>query len=155
MALQRHECRPKGGLAQLYTDDGSDWHRNVGRKYSLVVSKEHYYMNKHVMYAHILNSNRFTTAGWLDVFSTVRGTGQSVYDAWDAPVGTSVLHNKCPVLEMWASLPIKRVSILVLHTSHNSLRQGSGYGCYPRCSGCETRVEPAKTFSTRAAKHIN
>ncbi|XP_078572291.1 uncharacterized protein LOC144859479 isoform X2 [Branchiostoma floridae x Branchiostoma japonicum] len=49
--------------------------------------------------------------GWLDVFSTVRGTGQSVYAAWDAPVGTSVLHNKCPVLEMWASLPIKRVQI--------------------------------------------
>ncbi|XP_066302809.1 uncharacterized protein [Branchiostoma lanceolatum] len=48
---------------------------------------------------------------WLDVFSTVKGTGQTVYDAWSAPAGTAVLHNKCPVLEFWDSLTVKRVKI--------------------------------------------
>ncbi|KAI8491233.1 hypothetical protein Bbelb_308660, partial [Branchiostoma belcheri] len=43
----------------------------------------------------------------LEVFSTVKGTGQDVYDAWAAGPGAEIRHNKCPVLDLWDTLPIK------------------------------------------------
>ncbi|XP_035678932.1 uncharacterized protein LOC118417473 [Branchiostoma floridae] len=54
---------------------------------------------------------------WSQVFSTVRGTGQRVYDAWSAGPGETVLHNKCQVVEKWASLNIKRVKIVLESSS--------------------------------------
>ncbi|XP_078658356.1 uncharacterized protein LOC144903813 [Branchiostoma floridae x Branchiostoma belcheri] len=46
---------------------------------------------------------------WLDVFYTMKGTGQTVYDAWST-IG-QVTHYKCPVVDQWESLTIQRVSL--------------------------------------------
>eukprot|EP00058_Branchiostoma_floridae_P027369 XP_002612860.1 hypothetical protein BRAFLDRAFT_67190 [Branchiostoma floridae] len=56
---------------------------------------------------------------WLEVFSTVKGTGQRVYDAWSAGPGQQVLHNKCPVVEQWGSLNIQRVKVVLENSSGN------------------------------------
>ncbi|KAI8482553.1 hypothetical protein Bbelb_397010, partial [Branchiostoma belcheri] len=56
---------------------------------------------------------------WLEVFSTISGTGQTVYDAWSAGAGEEVLHNKCPVVEMWTSLNINQVKIFLASTEGN------------------------------------
>ncbi|XP_078667427.1 uncharacterized protein LOC144909227 [Branchiostoma floridae x Branchiostoma belcheri] len=50
---------------------------------------------------------------WLDVFSTVKGTGQTVYDAWSAGPGAPVRHFRCPVVEHWESLNIERVKVVL------------------------------------------
>ncbi|XP_066289731.1 uncharacterized protein [Branchiostoma lanceolatum] len=65
----------------------------------------------------VVNKTGFDTydgdVEWFQVFSTVRGTGQTVYDAWSAGPGVDVLHNKCQVVEKWRSLDIKRVKIVL------------------------------------------
>ncbi|XP_078579894.1 A disintegrin and metalloproteinase with thrombospondin motifs 20-like [Branchiostoma floridae x Branchiostoma japonicum] len=58
-------------------------------------------------------------AEWLEVFSTVKGTGQTVYDAWSAGPDDQVLHNKCPVVEHWGSLNIQQVKIVLESSSGN------------------------------------
>ncbi|XP_019646463.1 PREDICTED: uncharacterized protein LOC109486987 [Branchiostoma belcheri] len=50
---------------------------------------------------------------WLEVFSTVKGTGQTVYDAWSAGPGAPVRHFRCPVVEHWESLNIQRVKVVL------------------------------------------
>ncbi|KAI8510962.1 hypothetical protein Bbelb_118780 [Branchiostoma belcheri] len=50
---------------------------------------------------------------WLDVFSTVKGTGQTVYDAWSAGPDAPVRHFRCPVVEHWESLNIERVKVVL------------------------------------------
>ncbi|XP_019617517.1 PREDICTED: uncharacterized protein LOC109464868 [Branchiostoma belcheri] len=49
----------------------------------------------------------------LEVFSTVKGTGQSVYDAWAASPGAEIRHVKCPILDLWDTLPIKLVKVVL------------------------------------------
>ncbi|CAH1246490.1 ADAMTS16 [Branchiostoma lanceolatum] len=58
-------------------------------------------------------------AEWLEVFSTVKGTGQTVYDAWSAGPEDQVLHNKCPVVENWGSLGIQTVKMVLESSSGN------------------------------------
>ncbi|XP_066295772.1 uncharacterized protein [Branchiostoma lanceolatum] len=48
---------------------------------------------------------------WLQIFATVKGTGQTAVDAWSAGAGVNVLHHKSPLVEQWGSLGIKRVKI--------------------------------------------
>ncbi|XP_019614687.1 PREDICTED: uncharacterized protein LOC109462574 [Branchiostoma belcheri] len=59
-------------------------------------------------------------AEWLEVFSTVKGTGQTVYDAWRAGPGAIVLHNKCPVVDHWESLDILRVRVVLETNAGNA-----------------------------------
>ncbi|XP_019635250.1 PREDICTED: uncharacterized protein LOC109478233 [Branchiostoma belcheri] len=58
-------------------------------------------------------------AEWLEVFSTLKGTGQTVYDAWSAGPDDQVLHNKCPVVEHWGSLNIQQVKVVLESSSGN------------------------------------
>ncbi|KAI8487880.1 hypothetical protein Bbelb_343280 [Branchiostoma belcheri] len=60
-----------------------------------------------------------TRVHWLEVFSTVRGAGQTVYAAWIAGAGEEVLHNKCPVVEKWGSLNIRQVKIVLESSEGN------------------------------------
>ncbi|XP_078603946.1 uncharacterized protein LOC144877774 [Branchiostoma floridae x Branchiostoma japonicum] len=62
----------------------------------------------------------FIDGPWLEVFSTEKGTGQNVYDAWSAGAGAQVLHNRCPVVEHWQWLNIQRVKV-ELETSSGSV----------------------------------
>ncbi|XP_078693842.1 von Willebrand factor D and EGF domain-containing protein-like isoform X3 [Branchiostoma floridae x Branchiostoma belcheri] len=50
---------------------------------------------------------------WVQVFGTVKGTGQTALDAWSAGPGEDVLHDKSPLVEQWGSLGIKRVRIVL------------------------------------------
>eukprot|EP00058_Branchiostoma_floridae_P016774 XP_002602262.1 hypothetical protein BRAFLDRAFT_76950 [Branchiostoma floridae] len=45
---------------------------------------------------------------WLQMFATVKGTGQTAVDAWNDNTGENVLHDKSPLVEQWGSLGIKR-----------------------------------------------
>ncbi|CAH1272761.1 COLEC10 [Branchiostoma lanceolatum] len=54
-----------------------------------------------------------STVRWLQVFATVKGTGQTAVHAWSAGAGVSVLHHKNPLVEQWGSLGIKRVKIVL------------------------------------------
>ncbi|XP_019633508.1 PREDICTED: uncharacterized protein LOC109476932 [Branchiostoma belcheri] len=54
---------------------------------------------------------------WVDVFSTVKGTGQTVYDAWRT--NGQVSHNKCPVVDQWESLNIQRVKVVLESSEGN------------------------------------
>ncbi|KAI8521502.1 hypothetical protein Bbelb_012560 [Branchiostoma belcheri] len=77
-------------------------------------------LNRH---ARLLVGNRpgalVVNAEWLEVFSTVKGTGQTVYDAWSAGPDDQVLHNKCPVVEHWVSLNIQQVKVVLESSSGN------------------------------------
>ncbi|CAH1272771.1 SELP [Branchiostoma lanceolatum] len=55
----------------------------------------------------------FPGVRWLQVFATLKGTGQTAVDAWSAGAGVSVLHDKNPLVEQWGSLCIKRVKIVL------------------------------------------
>ncbi|KAI8499392.1 hypothetical protein Bbelb_231560 [Branchiostoma belcheri] len=55
---------------------------------------------------------------WLDVFSTMKGTGQTVYDAWRTN-GSQVSHNKCPIVDQWESLNIQRVKVVLESSEGN------------------------------------
>ncbi|XP_066271630.1 uncharacterized protein [Branchiostoma lanceolatum] len=50
---------------------------------------------------------------WLQVFATVKGTGQTAVDAWSDGTGENVLHDKSPFVEQWGLLGIKRVKIVL------------------------------------------
>ncbi|XP_035676194.1 von Willebrand factor D and EGF domain-containing protein-like [Branchiostoma floridae] len=50
---------------------------------------------------------------WLQMFATVKGTGQTAVDAWNDNTGENVLHDKSPLVEQWGSLGIKRVKIVL------------------------------------------
>ncbi|KAI8480406.1 hypothetical protein Bbelb_418640, partial [Branchiostoma belcheri] len=54
---------------------------------------------------------------WLDVFTTLKGTGQTVYDAWRS--NGQVSHNKCPVVDQWESLNIQRVKVVLESSEGN------------------------------------
>ncbi|KAI8478075.1 hypothetical protein Bbelb_441960, partial [Branchiostoma belcheri] len=54
---------------------------------------------------------------WLDVFYTMKGTGQTVYDAWST-IG-QVTHYKCPVVDQWESLNIQRVKVVLESSEGN------------------------------------
>ncbi|XP_078661576.1 polycystin-1-like protein 2 [Branchiostoma floridae x Branchiostoma belcheri] len=54
---------------------------------------------------------------WLDVFSTLKGTGQTVYDAWST--NGQVSHNKCPIIDQWESLNIQRVKVVLESSEGN------------------------------------
>ncbi|KAI8518000.1 hypothetical protein Bbelb_040170 [Branchiostoma belcheri] len=64
-------------------------------------------------HVHISMRAKIVTANpqWLDVFSTMKGTGQTVYDAWRT--NGQVSHNKCPVVDRWESLNIQRVKVVL------------------------------------------
>ncbi|KAI8483789.1 hypothetical protein Bbelb_384470 [Branchiostoma belcheri] len=67
----------------------------------------------------VLTSDAFTAnAQWQDVFTTLKGTGQTVYDAWST--NGQVSHNKCPVVDQWESLNIQRAKV-VLETSEGNV----------------------------------
>ncbi|CAH1277244.1 Hypp9519 [Branchiostoma lanceolatum] len=46
---------------------------------------------------------------WLQVFATVKGTGQKAVDAWSDGTGENVVHDKSPLVEQWGLLGIKRL----------------------------------------------
>ncbi|CAH1244449.1 PKD1 [Branchiostoma lanceolatum] len=54
---------------------------------------------------------------WQQVFATSRGTGQKVFDAWNASSDTSVLHYKSNLVNLWASSGIKKVMVVLESTS--------------------------------------
>eukprot|EP00058_Branchiostoma_floridae_P014822 XP_002600310.1 hypothetical protein BRAFLDRAFT_66812 [Branchiostoma floridae] len=56
------------------------------------------------------------TCDWHQVFATVNGTGQKVFDAWNASLHDEVLHQKSFLIEEWETLGIKKVKV-VLETS--------------------------------------
>ncbi|KAI8513662.1 hypothetical protein Bbelb_079860 [Branchiostoma belcheri] len=54
---------------------------------------------------------------WIDVFTTMNGKGQTVYDAWRT--NGQVSHNKCPVVDQWESLNIQRVKVVLESSEGN------------------------------------
>ncbi|KAI8510793.1 hypothetical protein Bbelb_117090 [Branchiostoma belcheri] len=67
---------------------------------------------------HILPIYAFTAnTQWIDVFSTMKGTGQTVYDAWST--NGQVSHNKCPIVDQWESLNIQRVKVVLESSEGN------------------------------------
>ncbi|CAH1252404.1 ZAN [Branchiostoma lanceolatum] len=60
---------------------------------------------------------------WLEVFATRKNTGQTVYDAWKAASNEKVLHKRCPVVDIWESLDIKRVRVVLESSSGDLLKE--------------------------------
>ncbi|KAI8487892.1 hypothetical protein Bbelb_343400 [Branchiostoma belcheri] len=56
---------------------------------------------------------------WQEIFTTVKGTGQTVYYAWNASSDADVRHIKCPAVEHWESLNIQRVKVVLESSEGN------------------------------------
>ncbi|KAI8498803.1 hypothetical protein Bbelb_232560 [Branchiostoma belcheri] len=111
-------------------EDGSDlagysgWHPGEPNGYPIETCVAlYYFQSQNEQWVDITCSDthgfvcQVPASDWQQVFATVPGTGQTVYDAWNASSDTAVLHYKSSLVDLWTSLGITKVMVVLESSS--------------------------------------